>query len=84
MFDPVIARFTSIDPVLGTFAEPMTLHAYFYCLNNPINRTDLTGEFSFVETMTVAAKWTSMAVTIGGTAWSVYDAAQQLAQGVAL
>lgn len=45
MYDPYIGRFTSRDPVRGSFREPMTLHAYVYCLNDPINRTDPSGEF---------------------------------------
>jgi RHS repeat-associated protein len=42
-YDPVLARFTGRDPVLGKFAEPLTLHAYLYCLNDPINHIDPTG-----------------------------------------
>lgn len=44
MYDPVLMRFTSRDPVRGKFREPMTLHVYLYCLNDPINHTDPTGE----------------------------------------
>ncbi|MBN1766614.1 MAG: RHS repeat-associated core domain-containing protein [Sedimentisphaerales bacterium] len=42
-YDPWIARFTGIDPVQGNHQEPLTLHAYLYCLNNPINRVDPSG-----------------------------------------
>ncbi|MBN1765762.1 MAG: RHS repeat-associated core domain-containing protein, partial [Sedimentisphaerales bacterium] len=42
-FDPAIYRFTGRDPVLGTYNEPLTLHIYLYCLNDPINNVDLTG-----------------------------------------
>jgi len=45
-YDPVLARFTSRDPVIGDFKEPLTLHAYLYCLNDPINLTDPTGKFA--------------------------------------
>ena len=31
-YDPHIARFTARDPVFGRFREPLTLHAYLYCL----------------------------------------------------
>lgn len=44
-YDPAILRFTGRDPVNGKFNEPMTLHPYLYCLNNPINATDPSGEF---------------------------------------
>jgi RHS repeat-associated protein len=40
---PRIQRFTARDPVAGKFDEPMSLHAYLYCRNNPSNSTDPTG-----------------------------------------
>ena len=43
-YDPHIGRFTSRDSVFGKFKEPMTLHVYLYCLNDPVNRTDPRGE----------------------------------------
>ncbi len=46
-YDPHIGRFTSRDPVFGKFKEPMTLHVYLYCLNDPVNRRDPRGEISF-------------------------------------
>ena len=45
MYDPVLMRFTARDPVRGKFTEPMTLHVYLYCLNDPINHIDPTGEW---------------------------------------
>jgi RHS repeat-associated protein len=44
IYDPVLGRFTSRDPVEGTYQEPMTLHRYLYCVNNPINMADPTGK----------------------------------------
>ncbi|MBN1998093.1 RHS repeat-associated core domain-containing protein, partial [candidate division KSB1 bacterium] len=49
MYDPALMRFTTRDPQNGKFTEPITLHRYLYCLNDPINRIDLTGEFSVGE-----------------------------------
>ena len=46
-YDPVLGRFTSRDPVEGNYEEPMTLHKYLYCLNDPINHTDPNGQFSY-------------------------------------
>jgi len=40
MYDPHIGRFTSRDPVAGKFKEPLTLHVYLYCLNDPVNKVD--------------------------------------------
>ena len=45
MYDPVLGRFTARDPITGTFKNPMTLHAYLYCINDPINYVDPSGEF---------------------------------------
>lgn len=61
-YDPHIARFTGRDPINGDFKEPMTLHAYLYCLNDPLNRTDLSGEFSLTE----LAYTTAISATLGG------------------
>ena len=44
MYDPVLMRFTARDPVRGKFKDPLTLHVYLYCLNEPINRADPSGE----------------------------------------
>ena len=43
MYDPYISRFTSRDPVTGKFEEPLTLHKYLYCTNDPLNWTDPDG-----------------------------------------
>lgn len=44
-YDPYLGIFTARDPVDGDFEEPLTLHKYLYCLNDPINRID-TGGYS--------------------------------------
>jgi RHS repeat-associated protein len=43
MYDPYISRFTARDPVQGKFQEPLTLHAYLYCGNDPVDRIDVFG-----------------------------------------
>lgn len=48
MYDPKTQRFSSRDPVMGNFKEPLTLHQYLYCNNNPINYVDRDGKFAFV------------------------------------
>jgi RHS repeat-associated protein len=44
MYDPYLARFTGRDPVLGRFEEPLSLHRYLYCRNDPVNLVDPNGE----------------------------------------
>jgi len=45
MYDPQLMRFTGRDSICGSYQEPMTLHAYLYCLNDPINKFDPSGKF---------------------------------------
>jgi RHS repeat-associated protein len=53
-YDPVILRFTGRDPVKGKYQEPLTLHQYLYCFNNPTNRIDPTGRMSTSELVSVS------------------------------
>lgn len=46
-YDPHLGRFTTYDPVPGRFAEPLTLHKYLYCQNDPVNRIDPGGRFAY-------------------------------------
>jgi RHS repeat-associated protein len=45
MYDPALMRFTGRDGVAGTFEQPMSLHRYLYCENEPVSRIDLSGLF---------------------------------------
>ena len=45
-YEILLGRFTSRDPIRGSRKEPTTLHAYLYCLNDPVNRTDPSGQFA--------------------------------------
>jgi len=42
-YDPYISRFTARDPVFGRYKEPLTLHRYLYCFNDPVNLIDPWG-----------------------------------------
>jgi len=39
-----LARFTSLDPLAGSLANPQSLNRYSYVLNNPQNATDKSGQ----------------------------------------
>ncbi len=56
-YDPVIFRFTRRDPVAGKFEEPMTLHKYLYCGNDPINKIDPWGLWAMYLTLTGSAQF---------------------------
>jgi RHS repeat-associated protein len=45
MYDPHLSRFTGRDPILGKFEEPLTLHKYLYCGNDPVNKWDPSGQW---------------------------------------
>jgi RHS repeat-associated protein len=46
MYDPQLMRLTAIDPVSGKQNQPLTLHKYLYCTNDPINLTDPSGKYA--------------------------------------
>ena len=60
MYDLTLLTFTARDPVLGRFQEPLTLHAYLYCLSDPINGVDPTGERTLKETLAAMGATASM------------------------
>ncbi|WP_170157731.1 RHS repeat-associated core domain-containing protein [Thermodesulfitimonas autotrophica] len=43
-YDPETGRFMSRDPVPGTVFNPLSLNAYLYVLNNPVNLVDPSGK----------------------------------------
>ena len=43
-YDPVIGRFTSIDPWEGDLTDPQSLNKYTYARNNPIKYVDPDGQ----------------------------------------
>jgi len=46
-YDPSVGRFLQQDPWLGDIYEPLTLNAYGYCVNDPVNAVDPSGMFRF-------------------------------------
>jgi RHS repeat-associated protein len=44
--DPTVGRFLQQDPWLGSLYAPLTLNAYGYCVNDPVNAVDPSGEFA--------------------------------------
>lgn len=79
-YDPVIQRFAGRDPVNGKYNEPMTLHKYLYCLNNPLNATDPSGEFlGMLFGSGMGSKMRASSAAMGARAWAfagrVYAAA---------
>ncbi|BCW96157.1 MAG: RHS repeat-associated core domain-containing protein [Fimbriimonadales bacterium] len=42
-YDPAVGRFLQQDPWLGSIYAPLTLNAYAYCVNDPVNAVDSDG-----------------------------------------
>jgi RHS repeat-associated protein len=42
-YDPALGRFLQQDPWLGSIYAPPTLNAYGYCVNDPVNAVDPSG-----------------------------------------
>jgi RHS repeat-associated protein len=55
LYDPVAGRFTTRDPFAGSVFDPGSLHPYTYAHNDPVNRSDPSGQFTLAETMAVSA-----------------------------
>jgi RHS repeat-associated protein len=45
-YDPMSGRWTQMDPIGGSIANPSTLNGYIYAGDDPINNADPTGESS--------------------------------------
>ncbi|MCW5934405.1 MAG: RHS repeat-associated core domain-containing protein [Fimbriimonadia bacterium] len=47
-YDPNIGRFLQQDPWLGSVFAPLTLNAYGYCVNDPLQFVDPSGHFPWL------------------------------------
>jgi len=45
-YDPSLGRFNRPDPFAGVLSQPLTLHSYIYCQNNPLIYADPSGMLS--------------------------------------
>jgi len=57
-YNPHLGLFTTRDPVFGRFQEPMTLHKYLYCGNDPINFVDINGKWALMLGASISANLT--------------------------
>jgi RHS repeat-associated protein len=54
-YDSSAGRFIARDSHPGIISEPASLHPYIYAYNDPVNKSDPSGEFTLIEQITVAA-----------------------------
>ena len=52
-YDPTVGRFLQRDPWLGSIYAPLTLNAYGYCVNDPVNAVDPSGK----QPLTPGMRW---------------------------
>ncbi len=66
-YDPYTGRFLQKDPWLGDIYEPLTLNAYTYCVNDPVNAVDPSGlRLSREEIVKRARDWIGVPYEMGG------------------
>jgi RHS repeat-associated protein len=68
-YEPVIMRFISRDSMMGEFEQPLTLHKYLYCFNNPTTYVDLNGKWAMYVTFTSLASFGGSGMGQLGFAW---------------
>jgi RHS repeat-associated protein len=66
-YSPNLGRFTTVDPVRGDIVDPLSLHPYTYAHNDPVNRSDPSGEFTLAQiAVTSAVVGVVAAIAYGG------------------
>ncbi|MFC1570012.1 RHS repeat-associated core domain-containing protein, partial [bacterium] len=51
-YNPKVGRFTTVDLWKGSIYDPVSLHKYIYCNNDPVDFVDWSGEYTKVEFIT--------------------------------
>jgi RHS repeat-associated protein len=72
-YDPALMRFTTRDPVTGGFEDPLTLHRYLYCLNDPVTYVDRSGAFFTLPDLSLS---TALQMSLRG--WGAYDTCNRI------
>jgi RHS repeat-associated protein len=52
-YDPVVGRFLQQDPWLGSIYAPLTLNAYGYCVNDPLQLVDPDGKLPLLAVVAI-------------------------------
>ena len=64
IFDPVLARYLSADPIVQDSGDSQTYNRYSYCGNNPLNATDPSGYLTLDDVLRVVVVAVFVAVAI--------------------
>jgi len=65
-YDPTVGRFLQQDSWLGSQYAPLTLNAYAYCVNDPVNKIDDTGRQFRALGIDVNVNIGNLGINIGG------------------
>ncbi len=65
-YDPTVGRFLQQDPWLGSLSVPLTLNAYAYCVNDPVNMVDPDGAQAQAAVLPICAGSGPVGWIIGG------------------
>ncbi len=68
-YDPTVGRFLQQDPWLGSIYAPLTLNAYGYCVNDPIQWADPSGHVAVGAIIAAVAVGIAIGVGIGYLLW---------------
>ena len=60
--NPEWGRYINVDGLVGVLGELLTANMVAYCMNNPINMTDLSGRFPFLIPLAIGIVETVAAV----------------------
>ena len=63
-YNPEIGRFTTIDPWKGSIYDPISLHKYIYCNNDPVDFVDWSGENGFAGSCSLVEMVTVMTIAV--------------------
>ena len=83
-YDPEIGRFINADDTeyLGADGSVLSYNLFAYCMNNPVNRFDVDGNWSLPNWAKIAVGVTAIAVGVGVTALTGGAALPALVAGV--
>ena len=79
IYDPLIGRFTSADPIIQAPGNLQNYNRYSYVMNNPLNLTDPSGFSFWTRLMRLGDRISSVGISLGST--RIYNASVNFLQG---